>query len=103
MKLWEVAHSRAGDKGDISDISVIAYDERGYELIARILTAERVKAHLGDVIHGAVERFEVPQLRALKFVCQNSLAGGVTRTLNLDAHGKSLSSCLLELRLPKAR
>ncbi len=100
MKLHKLAHSRTGDKGNISDISVIAYDPRDYEFLRTNLTAERVRDHFDDIVHGTVERYELPQLFALKFVLNEALEGGVTRTLNLDIHGKSLSSSLLDLDLP---
>jgi hypothetical protein len=100
LQLHDIAHARAGDKGTISDISVIANDPARYPFLRRHLTAERVKQHFSDIVRGEVRRYEVPQLYALKFVLDQALDGGVTRTLNLDAHGKSLSSSLLELELP---
>jgi hypothetical protein len=100
MKLGEIAHSRTGDKGNTSNISVIAYDERNYPLIERFVTAERVKMHFSEIVRGEVLRYELPQLGALNFVLKGALGGGVTRSLALDAHGKSLSSALLDLDLP---
>lgn len=100
MKLRDIAHSRTGDKGNTSNISVIAYDEKDYALIARYVTAERVKAHFAEIARGDVTRYELPQLGALNFVLKDTLGGGVTRSLALDAHGKSLSSALLDLDLP---
>jgi hypothetical protein len=100
MKLGEIAHSRTGDKGNTSNISVIAYDERNYPLIERFVTAERVKTHFSEIVRGEVLRYELPQLGALNFVLKGALGGGVTRSLALDAHGKSLSSALLDLDLP---
>ena len=100
MILHELAHSRAGDKGDTSDLTVIAYDPDNYEFLREHVTAARVREHFRDIVHGDVERYEIPQLAALKFVLHRALGGGVTRTLNLDAHGKSLSSALLEMPLP---
>lgn len=100
MKLREIAHSRAGDKGNTSSVSVIAYRERDYSLLVRHVTAERVKAHFGDLVAGDVIRYEIPSLGALNFVMRNALGGGVTRSLMLDTHGKSLSSALLDLELP---
>jgi hypothetical protein len=99
MKLRELAHSRTGDKGDISNISVIAYDESDYQLLVREVTAERVEALFEGVIKGKVARYEIPSLCALNFVMTKALGGGVTRSLALDAHGKTLSSALLELEL----
>ena len=99
MRLHELAHSRTGDKGNTSDISVIAYRPADYERLRTHLTAARVRAHFADVVLGAVDRYELPQLFALKFVLHSALGGGVTRSLSLDAHGKTLGSCLLELEL----
>lgn len=101
MRLHELAHSRAGDKGAIIDISVIAYQAADYEFLRAQVTAERVREHFADIARGPVRRYELPQLNALKFVLHDALGGGVTRTLNLDIHGKSLSSSLLELELPE--
>jgi hypothetical protein len=97
VKLREIAHSRTGDKGNISNISVIAYDAKHYPLLLKQVTAARVKAHFKGVVEGAVVRYELPNLSALNFVMDAALGGGVTRSLALDAHGKSLSSALLDL------
>jgi hypothetical protein len=97
MKLREIAHSRTGDKGNTSNISVIAYDQRYYPLLREQVTAERVKALFAGIVHGGVVRYELPNIGALNFVMQQALGGGVTRSLALDAHGKSLSSALLDL------
>lgn len=99
MHLRSIAHSRSGDKGDVSNISVIAYDPADYDHLRREVTAERVKAHLGAVVRGTVERYELPAIGALNFVLHQALGGGVTRSLALDAHGKCLSSCLLEMEI----
>jgi hypothetical protein len=101
MKLREIAHSRTGDKGDISNISVIVYDSDDYELVRREVTAERVKAWFEGVVEGEVARYELPNIGALNFVMQKALGGGVTRSLAVDMHGKSLSSALLELEIPE--
>ena len=100
MRLRELAHARTGDKGDTSQISVIAYDEGDYAYLAEHVTAERVGAHFSAVVRGDVVRYELPGLGALNFVMDRALAGGVTRSLPLDAHGKCLSSLLLELEVP---
>ena len=99
MKLREIAHSRTGDKGDTSNISVIAYRETHYPLLREQVTAERVKAHCAGVVEGDVVRYELPNIAALNFVMSRTLGGGVTRSLALDAHGKSLSSALLDLEI----
>jgi hypothetical protein len=100
MLLRELAHARTGDKGDTSQISVIAYDEGDYAYLAEHVTAERVRAHFSAIVRGDVARYELPGLGALNFVLERALAGGVTRSLALDAHGKCLSSLLLELEVP---
>jgi hypothetical protein len=101
MKLREIAHSRTGDKGDISNISVIAFDEADYPFLEDHLTAERVAEHFKEILLGSVTRYELPNIGALNFVLTGMLAGGVTRSLALDAHGKTLSSALLDLELPR--
>ncbi|WP_316190955.1 hypothetical protein [Bradyrhizobium sp. SZCCHNS2096] len=102
MKLRDIAHSRTGDKGDICNISVIAYCPEDYAFLCATVTAARVKAHFGDIVQGEVLRFEMPGIAALNFVLKDALGGGVTRSLRLDAHGKSLSSRLLDLEIPSA-
>jgi len=99
MKLRELAHSRTGDKGNTSNISVIAFDARHFPLLKDQVTAERVKAHFAGVVQGEVVRYELPNIAALNFVMDQTLGGGVTRSLALDAHGKSLSSALLDLEI----
>jgi len=99
MKLHELAHGRTGDKGDISNISVIAYRPEDWELIEREVTAARVAAHFGYLDAGSVTRYSLPQLHALNFVIRGALAGGVTRSLALDAHGKCLASVLLAMEV----
>lgn len=99
MKLRELAHSRTGDKGNTSNISVIAYDLANFSLLKRQVTAARVKEFFADIVQGEVVRYELPQLGALNFVMYQALGGGVTRTLALDIHGKALSSALMELEI----
>jgi len=100
MQLRDIAHTRAGDKGNISNISVIAYDTKDYALLERFVTPERVKDHLSGIVSGEVVRHALPHLGALNLVLHGSLAGGVTRSLALDAHGKCLSFALLSLEIP---
>jgi len=99
MKLRKLAHSRTGDKGNISNISLIAYRQEDYPRLVEQITAERVKAHFREIVHGEVVRYELPLLGALNFVLYDALGGGVTRSLALDKHGKSLSSSLLDMEL----
>ena len=94
-------YTRTGDKGDTSNISVIAFETRHFEFLCRHVSAQRVQAHFAGVVRGSVTRHELPRIAALNFVMQHALGGGVTRSLALDAHGKSLSSALLDLELPE--
>lgn len=97
MKLWDIAHSRTGDKGNISNVSLIAYDAKDWDLIRETVTAERVKEHFKGIVKGEVVRYELPNIHALNFVMQAALGGGVTRSLSVDMHGKGLSSYLLDM------
>lgn len=97
MKLHDLAHCRAGDKGNISTLSLFPYDESDYDRLAKAVTAERVRDKLSAVAVRDVRRYEVPNLSALHFVCVRDGSHSVTVTLDLDAHGKSLSFALLEM------
>lgn len=97
MKLWDIAHSRTGDKGNISNVSLIAYDAKDFALLKEKVTAEKVKAHFAGMVHGEVVRYELPNIHALNFVMYDALGGGVTRSLSVDMHGKGLSSYLLDM------
>ncbi|EKB51218.1 AtuA-related protein [Cecembia lonarensis] len=97
MKLHEIAHARTGDKGNISNISLIVFEKSNYSLIQEKVTADRVKDWLGKVVKGEVKRYELPQLGALNFVLYEALGGGVTSSTQIDKHGKSLSAFLLEM------
>ena len=97
MVLRDIAHTRTGDKGNRSTLSVIAYDPKDFALLEKALTPERVRQHYAGIVHGPVERYSLPQLGALNFVIHQALGGGVTRSLALDAHGKCLSAKLLSL------
>jgi hypothetical protein len=99
-RVYDLAHARSGDKGNTSNIVVIAYDDDGWHRLRKELTSERVLAAYAHVADGPVERYEVNTLRALNFVIHNALAGGVTRSLRMDPHGKSLSSLILGIGLP---
>jgi len=99
MLLREIAHSRTGDKGNRSTISVIVYDIKDFSRIEASVTTERVKMLYKDLVKGEVERFVIPQLGALNFVLHDALGGGVTKSLALDAHGKCLSSAILSLEI----
>jgi len=97
--VWDIAHCRAGDKGDTSNISAIAYDAAGWKVLREQLTEDRVMAAFAHIAKGPVRRYELPKLQALNFVIEGALGGGVTRSLAQDAHGKSLSSVMLAIEL----
>ena len=97
MLLGAIAHLRSGDKGDTAQISVIAYDPADYPLLVREVTAERVLAHLARLPVTRAVRYEIPGLGALNFVLDGALDSGVTRSLALDTHGKTLAAQLLDL------
>jgi hypothetical protein len=98
-KLYELAHCRAGDKGNTSTLSVIAYRAEDFPLLVRNGHGRAVAPASARHRPRRIRRYELPQLRALQFVCEDALAGGVTTSLALDAHGKSLSSALLEIEI----
>lgn len=98
-KLYEIAHSRAGDKGNTLTLSLIPFDEKDYSLLCKHATAEKVKEHLKEIVQGEIIRYELPKIAALQFVCHHALAGGVTTSLVIDSHGKTLSYALLEMEI----
>ena len=99
-RVYDLAHSRAGDKGNTSNISVCAYNEAAWQILREKLTEQRVLAAYRHLTAGPVRRYELPKLRALNFVIENVLGGGVTRSLAIDPHGKGLSSLILTIELP---
>ena len=103
VKLERVAHVRSGDKGNTSNIAVIAYSDEFYSLLKAQLTAERFKAFYRGVIKGDVTRYEADNLAALNFVAEGALGGGVSRSLSLDNYGKALSAAILgfEVEVPE--
>ena len=102
MKLREIAHSRTGDKGNISCISLIAYDPDNHVVLVEQVTAERAKDWFAPLVTGNIARYELSTLGALNFVLFGALSDGVTRSLALDTHGKSLSFQLLDMEIPNA-
>lgn len=97
--LEQIAHARSGDKGDGSNVGLIAYTETGYRFIQRHVTAERVKRHFTKICLGQVERFEVPNLKALNFLLHDSLGGGGSESVKTDAQGKTHGQALLRMQL----
>ena len=96
----QLAHARSGDKGNTSNIGVIAYTDRAYEWLKAELTVEVVKDHFKEVSDGEVDRYELPNLLALNFVLHDVLGGGGSRSLRVDAQGKALGQAMLQLRIP---
>ncbi len=102
IPLSRIAHARSGDKGDTSNIGVIAFDARNYPLLAREVTADRVKQFFGEMVQGKVERYELPNLGALNFLLHEALGGGGTLSLRIDAQGKTLGAALLRMEIDAA-
>ncbi|HEY0385964.1 MAG TPA: hypothetical protein VGC64_08125 [Pyrinomonadaceae bacterium] len=97
IQLTRLAHARSGDKGDTANVGLIALRDEYYPLLVREVTAERVKQHFAGICKGEVERFELPNLRALNFLLHESLGGGGTLSLMTDAQGKTFSTALLRM------
>ena len=102
IRLEDIAHARSGDKGDGSNVGIIAYTEAGFRLLQRELTTDRVKQHFSGICKGSVDRFEVPNLKAINFILHDSLGGGGSESVKTDAQGKTHGQALLrmELELP---
>lgn len=99
MKLVNIAHSRAGDKGNTLTLSLIPYNEADFGLLCESVTAAKVQEHLKGIVAGEITRYELPNIASLLFVCKDALCGGVTTSLSLDTHGKTLSYALLEMEI----
>jgi hypothetical protein len=99
IPLSRIAHARSGDKGDTSNIGIIAFDARHYPVLAREVTGERVKQFFGEMVKGNVERYELPNLGALNFLLHEALGGGGTLSLRIDAQGKTLGAALLRMEI----
>ena len=99
VRIVELAHGRSGDKGDICNVGLVANDEASWALLRREVTAERVKAHFGDLVRGEVRRYELPNVCALNFVCQGALNGGGTMSLRSDHLGKVMYTWLLRMEI----
>jgi hypothetical protein len=99
VRLLDIAHARSGDKGDTANVGLIALRPEWYPVIEREVTRQRVKNHFKDVISGDVDRFELPNLRALNFLLHGALDGGGTLSLKTDAQGKVFSTALLRMRI----
>ena len=99
VQLRDVAQARSGDKGDLANVAVFAPTPALYQAFLRELTPERVRAHFGRFVHGPVDRYEVPNVRALNFVLHQALDGGAARSLRSDPLGKSYGSLILRLEI----
>ena len=99
IELTKLAHARSGDKGDTANVGVIALKDEFYPILEREITAEKVKQHFGEIVKGDVERFELPNLKALNFLLHESLGGGGTLSLMTDAQGKTFSTALLRMKI----
>ena len=99
ISLLKLAHARSGDKGDTANVGLIALKDEYYPLLIREVTAEQVKRHFGPMVKGDVERFELPNLKALNFLLHGSLGGGGTLSLMTDAQGKTFSTALLRMNI----
>ena len=99
IKLLKLAHARSGDKGDMSNVGLIAYKPEYYPVLVEQVTAARVKEHFTGICYGEVQRFEVPNLHALNFLLHESLDGGGTLSLKTDAQGKTYSAALLRMEI----
>jgi hypothetical protein len=99
IELTQLAHARSGDKGDTANVGVIALKDEYYPILVKEVTAEAVKKHFGEMVKGEIERFELPNLKALNFLLHESLGGGGTLSLMTDAQGKTFSTALLRMKI----
>jgi hypothetical protein len=99
VKLRELAYSRSGDKGEVSNVCVFVYDPAEYDRLAERLTADVVREHFGGLVKGPVTRYEIPTAHGLNFVLERALDGGVSMTLRVDPHGKAFQSLILDIDL----
>lgn len=97
MKLREIAYSRSGDKGEVSNICVFVYDPAHYDQLLDAVTPARVGELFGDLVRGAITRYELPLVHGINLVLEQALDGGVSSTLRIDPHGKSFQSLILDL------
>ncbi len=98
-RVYDLAHGRAGDKGNTSNISVIAYNDAAWEILQKQLTVDVVAKAFSHITTDTITRYELPKLQVLNFVIEGALGGGVTRSLAQDAHGKSFSSLMLSIEI----
>ena len=101
VQLREVAFARSGDKGDTCNVGVVPYNEEDYEWLRREVTVDKVAELYGELVKGEIQRYEFDGIKALNFVMKEALSGGVSRSLNLDAHGKSMGNLMLRLEIER--
>ncbi|HEY3046846.1 MAG TPA: hypothetical protein VGJ72_05200 [Polaromonas sp.] len=99
IQLVKLAHARSGDKADWVDFGLFAWNEAGYRLIEREVTAERVQAHFAPWLPGRVECWPLPNILALKLVLHDALQGGGARNLRMDNLGKAMAAALLRMEI----
>lgn len=99
IHLSQIAYARSGDKGDASNVGIVAYDRAGYELLKKTLTPARVKKHFREICRGEVERYEVDGIMALNFILHDALGGGGSESLKSDAQGKTHGLGLLQMEI----
>lgn len=99
VQLLDICHARSGDKGDAANVGLICRDEKFYPLIKKQVTSAVVKKHFKGICEGKVERFELPNLRALNFLLHETLGGGGTVSLKQDAQGKTIAAALLRMKI----
>lgn len=99
VRVWDLAHGRSGDKGDICNIGLIARSDEAYGRLCRQVTSQRLRDHFGALIKGDVDRYELPNIKALNFVCKGALDGGGTLSLRSDHLGKVMYTWLLRMEL----
>ena len=102
VPLWRVAFARSGDKGDTANVGLIAFTASLYPVLTELITADKVKQHFKGICRGSVDRYELPNLCALNFLLHESLGGGGTVSLMLDAQGKTFSAALLRMEVDVA-
>jgi hypothetical protein len=99
ISLVRLAHARSGDKADWVDFGLFAWNEAGYRILEREVTAERVREHFAPWLPGEVEAWPLPNILALKFVLKGALQGGGARNLRLDNLGKAMAGALLRMEM----
>ena len=97
--LKELAYTRSGDKGDISNVGILAFNGSNFEILRKQVTPQRVKEHYKDLAKGEVKVYEMPNINALQVVMYNALGGGATKTLRWDETGKSMCLAMLYMEI----